>query len=90
MGTTWEREEWPQVIFITCCSDVMMNCFMTQGYCLIDTIFTVRSHLASSPKAGIYSVQTFIYIILRLSAALLPLYPINPSVFGFLTVLILS
>lgn len=40
---------------------VLMNCFMPQGYCLIDRIFTVRSHLASFPKAGIHLFQMFIY-----------------------------
>lgn len=56
----------------------------------MDLIFTVRSHLASSPKAGIDSVHTFIYGISCLSAACLHFCPINPSVFGVLSEFILS
>lgn len=82
MGTTWDREERPEVIFITCCSDECDELFCATGSLLMDLIFTVRSHLASSPKAGIDSVPTFIYGILHLSAACLHFCPINPSVFG--------
>lgn len=90
MGTTWDREEWPEVISITCCSDGFDELLCATGSLLMDSIFTVRSHLASSPKAWIHPVHMFIYDISPLSAAFLRFYPINPSVFGFLSVLKLS
>lgn len=61
MGTTWDREEWPEVIYITVGLTAVMNCLVPRGHVLIDAIFTVHSHLASSPKAGILSCLSTLF-----------------------------